>query len=160
MNQLDLILENIRLGHIEQLLQEAQSDLEVIRGQRLINESIMQIRGALIQEFEAAPVLEEVPSETIDPTAGAMVAGGLGLAGAGAYRYGQGAGNALRAAKTMSQYGAVPAMKAAATQMKNGAEPQIQADTAAIKQATQNGYNQVKTGVQNGYTNVRNHFVK
>jgi hypothetical protein len=50
MNQIDMILENIRLGHIEQLMESAQSDIEVIRGQRLINESMMAIQGALMQE--------------------------------------------------------------------------------------------------------------
>jgi hypothetical protein len=50
MNQLDLILENIRLSHTERLLQEAQTDLELVRGQRLINESVMAIRGALMEE--------------------------------------------------------------------------------------------------------------
>jgi hypothetical protein len=48
---LDLILENIRLGHIEALLQEAATDLEVVRGQRLINESIMQLHNALMEEI-------------------------------------------------------------------------------------------------------------
>ena len=50
MNQLDLILENIRLGQIEKLYQEAETDLEIIRGQRLINESVMVIRNILLQE--------------------------------------------------------------------------------------------------------------
>lgn len=48
---LDLILENIRLKHIETLLQEATTDLEVVRGQRLINESIMQLHGVLMEEM-------------------------------------------------------------------------------------------------------------
>ncbi len=49
---LDLLLENIRLSHIEKLLQEATSDLEVIQGQRLINESIIQLRELLIENTE------------------------------------------------------------------------------------------------------------
>ena len=40
MNQLNLILENIRLGHIEQLLIEATSEEEISRGIQLINESM------------------------------------------------------------------------------------------------------------------------
>ena len=40
MNKLDLILENIRLSHIEQLLMEAESQDEINRGIQLINESI------------------------------------------------------------------------------------------------------------------------
>ena len=67
---LDLILENIRLGHIEKLLTEATSDLEVVRGQRLINESIMQLHGILMQEVEA-----QKPSGGN----GAAIATGLGL---------------------------------------------------------------------------------
>ncbi len=47
---LDLILENLRLQHIEKLLTEATSDLEVVRGQRLINESIIQLRSVLMEE--------------------------------------------------------------------------------------------------------------
>jgi hypothetical protein len=154
MTQIEMILENIRLGHIEQLMQEATSDLEVIRGQRLINESIMAIQGALLQEFDASQYLpEEEPM--VDPATGTMVAGGLGLGAAG-YRYGQGAGNALRAAKTMYPYGVAPAMRAAGTQMMNKAVPQAQADMAAAKQAAE----QTKQAVQNGYANLRNRFVK
>ena len=48
MNQLDLILENIRLGQIEKLYQEAESDLEIIRGQRLINESFSEIKDKVL----------------------------------------------------------------------------------------------------------------
>ena len=75
MNQLDLILENIRLEQIEKLYQEAQTDLEIIRGQRLINESMMQVRGALQQE--------NTVGQFIDNNKGKIgVAAGLG-AGAG-----------------------------------------------------------------------------
>lgn len=56
MYNIDLILENIRLGHIEHLMESAQSDLEVIRGQRLINESMMAIKDVLLQEgYEDEP---------------------------------------------------------------------------------------------------------
>ena len=49
MNQLDLILENIRLKHIEKLLLEATTDEEVQRGMQLINESMSKISGTLHQ---------------------------------------------------------------------------------------------------------------
>jgi hypothetical protein len=92
MNQLDLILENIRLGHIEQLLQEAQSDLEVIRGQRLINESIMQIRGAINSQM-----LTEDENDSFLKRHGGKIAAGVGagvLANGGTF--GAGAQNAVQ----------------------------------------------------------------
>jgi hypothetical protein len=51
MNQLNLILENIRLSHIEKLLLEAQTEDELQRGVALINESMQTVAG-LIQEFD------------------------------------------------------------------------------------------------------------
>jgi hypothetical protein len=47
MKQLDLMLENIRLGHIEKLLQEAQTKEEINRGVALINESMSLIEESL-----------------------------------------------------------------------------------------------------------------
>jgi hypothetical protein len=49
MNQLNLILENVRLSHIEKLLQESQTQDELQRGIVLINES-MQAVLTLLQE--------------------------------------------------------------------------------------------------------------
>ena len=76
MNQLDLILEIIRLGHIENLFQEAQSDLEVIRGQRLINESILAIRSALLQESIMVP--NNTQKLVLGVGTGGLVEAGLG----------------------------------------------------------------------------------
>lgn len=50
MSQLELILENIRLSHIEKLLQEAQTEDELQRGVVLINESMQMIAGSLMEE--------------------------------------------------------------------------------------------------------------
>jgi hypothetical protein len=47
MNQIDLILENIRLGHINQLMLEATTMDEVHRGVALINESMQTTYGVL-----------------------------------------------------------------------------------------------------------------
>jgi hypothetical protein len=49
MNQLELILENIRLSHIEKILLESSTQMEAQRGIDLINESIYTI-GVLLQE--------------------------------------------------------------------------------------------------------------
>ena len=130
MNQLDLILENIRLGHIEHLMQEAQSDLEVIRGQRLINESIMQLRGALLQEFDASMVVPE-DEPLIDPATGALVAGGLGAA---AYRYGgAGLGAVRRAADGFGGYKEMGGFSGAMPYAKAGMETRFQNDVDAVK---------------------------
>lgn len=48
MNHIELILENIRLGHIEKLLQESTNQEELQRGVNLINES-MQILAELLE---------------------------------------------------------------------------------------------------------------
>ena len=50
MNQLDLILENIRLKHIEKLLLEATTDEEVQRGMQLINESMSTLHQMLVED--------------------------------------------------------------------------------------------------------------
>jgi hypothetical protein len=49
MNQLELILENIRLSHIEKILLESSTQMEAQRGIDLINESIYTV-GSLVQE--------------------------------------------------------------------------------------------------------------
>jgi hypothetical protein len=77
---LDLILENIRLGHIEALLQEATTDLEVVRGQRLINESIMQLRGVLMEEVS----IQELKNSTRRTIKPGMVPAAAGMIGADA----------------------------------------------------------------------------
>jgi hypothetical protein len=71
MNQIDLILENIRLGHINQLMLEATTPAEVNRGVALINESIQQVYS----------VLQEA---NFNPAGAALgVAGGAALGAAG-----------------------------------------------------------------------------
>ena len=86
MNQLDLILENIRLSYTERLLQEAQTDLELVRGQRLINESVMAIRGALVEEVSPIAKIgaKSFAMGAVAPIAGAGIGAGIGaLAGEG-----------------------------------------------------------------------------
>jgi hypothetical protein len=51
MNQIDLILENIRLGHINQLMLEATTPDEVNRGVALINESMQTVYGVLQEAY-------------------------------------------------------------------------------------------------------------
>ena len=52
MNQLELILENIRLSHIEKILLESSTQQEAQRGIDLINESIYTI-GTLMEEMSS-----------------------------------------------------------------------------------------------------------
>jgi hypothetical protein len=101
MNQLELILENIRLSHTERLLQEAQSDLELVRGQRLINESIMAIKDALLQENE-----DERPGigNHLRNNWGKYAAGGAGIGMAHAGAFGNQAKNFVDNAGTMGQH--------------------------------------------------------
>ena len=51
MTKLELILENIRLSHIEQLLMEAGSQDEIQRGIQVINESIHLLANNLMEEM-------------------------------------------------------------------------------------------------------------
>jgi hypothetical protein len=51
MNQLELILENIRLSHIEKILLESSTQMEAQRGIDLINESIYAVAGSLMEEM-------------------------------------------------------------------------------------------------------------
>ena len=50
MNKLELILENVRLKHIEHLLTEAQSKDEIQYGIRLINESMETLYKILMED--------------------------------------------------------------------------------------------------------------
>ena len=74
MNQLDLILENIRLGHINALLLEATTEDEIVRGVNLINESMQLLASSLLQE-------NLTPGQKL-VTAGGILGAGLGLANA------------------------------------------------------------------------------
>jgi hypothetical protein len=68
MNQIDLILENIRLGHINQLILEATSPDEVNRGIALINESMQNVYGA-------ARKVGAVPAALLGAAGGAALGG-------------------------------------------------------------------------------------
>lgn len=83
----DLILENIRLKHMEMLLNEASTDLEVIRGTRIINESILMLGNMLeenLRNGQAAPdpaaaiIRKTIRTAGIMPIAGALVGGAIG----------------------------------------------------------------------------------
>jgi hypothetical protein len=76
MNQIDLILENIRLGHINQLMLEATTPDEVNRGVALINESMQTVYGVL-QEGMIYNGIKRVGSGLV-PLVGAGVGAGLG----------------------------------------------------------------------------------
>jgi hypothetical protein len=62
MKQLDLILENIRLSHIEKILLESGTQMEAQRGIDLINESIYTVgsmAGSLMEEFNFFGLFEK-----------------------------------------------------------------------------------------------------
>ena len=63
MNNLELILENIRLKYINALLLEATTEDEIVRGVNLINESRQLLAGNLMEEG----VLDFFKPKPIDP---------------------------------------------------------------------------------------------
>jgi hypothetical protein len=85
MNQIDLILENIRLGHINQLILEATTPDEVNRGVALINESMQTVYGALfegdrIRQVHIGAIQKAAPTIGAAGLGGAAIGAGLGYA--------------------------------------------------------------------------------
>jgi hypothetical protein len=116
MNQIDLILENIRLGHINQLMLEATTPDEVNRGVALINESMQTVYGVLQEAYyDNNSIYYEATGQVNDtnsnigrngrPEARSNITPSIGLIGGVGALVGAGLGEALIFPKIDSMFG-------------------------------------------------------